>query len=78
MIIKAIDHGRRSFPPWGQYTYPRGKTVKFSAIEIKPVKQLPQIRPDGMRVPTAEVRILSKYIAKLQNRASLDGDILSI
>jgi hypothetical protein len=77
-MIKAIDHGRRSYPPYGQYTYPRGKTVKFSAIEIKPIKQFPQLRPDGMRSPTAEVRILGKYIAKLQNRASLNGDILSI
>lgn len=74
-MIKAHDHGRRSFPPKGQYTYPLGAITKFQDLEIKSVKSLPQLRPDGSRVPTAEAAILGRYVAKLQNRASFDGDI---
>jgi len=77
-MIRAIDRGRRSFPPYGHYTYPRGPSVKFDAIEIRQIKYLPQLRPDGYRVPTAEAKIVGRYVAKLQNRASLDGDIISI
>jgi hypothetical protein len=77
MIIKAHDNGRRSFPSYGQYTYPVGTKLLFGKLEIKQIKIPTQIRPDGSRSPMAEAVILGRYKAILQNRASSNGDIMS-
>ena len=76
MIIKAHDNGRRGYPPYGRYTYPVGSKLLFGQLEIKQVKIPTQIRPDGVRSPMAEATILGRYKAKLQNRASDNGDIM--
>jgi hypothetical protein len=71
MLIKAIDNGYRSFPPKGKYTSPRPFGKPFSAIEIPQIPSIPPLRPECVRQPLAEGRIMSRIKAKLQGRTGL-------
>lgn len=78
VVIRAIDHGRRSFPPYGRYTYPVGTMgMKFADREIRQITMPTQIRPNGSRSPMAEAAILGRHKAILQGRGSSD-DIVGI
>lgn len=78
IVIKAIDHGRRPFPPIGRYSYPIGTMgLKFTDREIRQVIIPTQIRPNGCRSPMAEAAILGRYKTILQGRGNTN-DIIGI
>ena len=74
IIARRLD--RCPYPPTGSYISRQPLDVKFSDIEIKPVK-VERLKPDGVKQSQAEARIMSNIVAIKQNRAMGGGDILS-
>ena len=77
MQIKARRLNRCNYPPIGKYSYPQGAKIKnFESVEI-PKSSVGRLRPDGAKQSQAEARILMNIVAIQQNRAPINGDILS-
>ena len=66
------------YPPIGKYIDPPPAAKSFEQHEVHKV-DLPgvQLRPDGVRQPAAEARILGTIVAIIQGRGPVDGDWLN-
>jgi hypothetical protein len=71
-FIIVFDNGRRSLPPKGRITRHIPFKRPFSAIEIPQINELPQLRPECVRQPLAEGRVLSIMKARAQGRTSIN------
>lgn len=79
MKIIARRTGRCAYPPTGSYVGTPPAAKSFESHEIKDNNFVPgmQLRPDGVRQPTAEAAILSNIRAVDQGRTCLNLDPLT-
>jgi len=78
MQILAKKTGRCAYPPIGRYAFtpPAAKSFEQHQIQVNPVAGM-QLRPDGVRQPTAEARILGNIGLIRSGLAPRDGDVLN-
>ncbi len=78
-IIARRSDGKCAWPPIGQYADPPTIAKSFERHEIKDNNFIPgtRLRPEGVRQPEAEARILANIRAIDQGRVPITMDILN-